>query len=169
MTINTNALLVEQAQIACGFVPVNLATAANPGDWISMKNFERLAIVFFGAAGTAGEDPTLTLEQATAVAGTGAKALTFTRVDIKQGADLFAIGTFTTVTQAAANTYTNDTSAETQKIWVVEVKAEDLDADNGFDCVRATISDVGASAQIGGLLYIAFGPQYAPPLTSIAD
>jgi hypothetical protein len=169
MAMNTNALLVEQAQICCGFVPVNLATAANPGDWISMKNFERLTVIFFAAAGTNGEDPTLTLEQATAVAGTSAKALNFTRIDTKQGADLFAIGTFTTVTQSAANTYTNTDAAENQKIWVVDVKAEDLDVDNGFDCVRASISDVGTSAQIGALLYIAWGAQYAPPLTAIAD
>lgn len=163
-----NALFAEQFQVASGFVPVNLATASNPGDWISMKTLERLVIIFFAAAGTAGDDPTITLEQATAVAGTSAKALNFTRIDRKQGSDLLTIGTYTTTTQSAGNTYTNDTSAEEQKIWIVEVKAEDLDVDNGFDCVRATISDVGSNAQLGAMLYIG-APRYSPPLSMIAD
>ncbi len=32
---------------------------------------------------------------------------------------------------------------------------------NGFDCVRATIADVGAAAQPGDLLYILSQPRYA--------
>ena len=39
--IRSNALFAEQAQIVAGFVPVNLATAANAGDWVSMKGFSR--------------------------------------------------------------------------------------------------------------------------------
>lgn len=167
--IRSNALFVEQAQIVAGFVPVNLATAANAGDWVSMKGFSRCTVVFFAAAGTAGDDPTLTIEQATAVAGTGNKALNFTRLDVKQGADLAAIGAFTAVTQSAANTYTEATSAEAQKIWVVDIKADDLDADNGFDCIQASISDVGSNAQLGCLLYILWGARYMPPGSAIAD
>lgn len=164
-----NAHFCELFNLACGFVPVSLATAANPGDWVSMKSYERMAVIFFAAAGTAGDDPTLTLEQATAVAGTSAKAMNFTRIDTKQGADLLAVADYTTVTQAAANTYTDATSAEVQKIWIVEVKAEDLDVDNGFDCIRASISDIGANEQLGCLLYMGRGARYSPPLTVITD
>ncbi|RWQ16099.1 hypothetical protein [Mesorhizobium sp.] len=164
-----NQHILEKLQIAAGFVPVSMATAPTE-DWVSLKNFGRMAIVFFKAAGTAGDDPTLTLEQATAVAGTGAKALNFTRIDVKQGADLFAIGEFTTIAQAA-NTYTEATSAEAQAIWVLDVKAEDLDVDGGFDCIRASISDIGTNAQLGCLLYLGHEPRYAKaPLPSmIAD
>jgi hypothetical protein len=167
--MNVNARFAEQAQIISGFVPVNLATAANAGDWVSMKQFQRLVILFFAAAGTAGDDPTLTVEQASAVAGTGAKALTFTRIDTWQGADLTAVGTPTTVAQTAANTYTDATSAEVQKIWVVEIDAADLDVDNGFDCVRGSIADVGTNAQIGCLLYLGLYSRYAPPASAIVD
>jgi hypothetical protein len=167
--IHTNALFVEQAQIVPAFVPVNLATAANPGDWVSMKGFARCTIIFVAGAGTAPDDATITVSQATAVAGTGSKALTFTRIDVKQGADLAAIGDFTTVTQAAATSYTSDTSAETQNLWVIDIRAEELDENNGFDCVQASIGDVGTAAKIGTVLYILWGSRYMPPGSAIAD
>ncbi|AMS41168.1 hypothetical protein [Aminobacter aminovorans] len=165
-----NQHILEKLQIAAGFVPVSMATAPTE-DWVSLKNYGRMTVVFFKAAGTAGDDPTLTLEQATAVAGTGAKALNFTRIDVKQGADLFAVGQFTTVTQAAANTYTDATSAEVQAIWVLDVEAEDLDVDGGFDCIRASISDVGTNAQLGCMLYLGHEPRYAqaPMPSMISD
>ena len=88
---------------------------------------------------------------------------------MKQGSDLAAIGAFTSVTQSAGNTYTEATSAEAQKIWVLDIKADDLDVDNGYDCVQASISDVGSNAQLGCLLYILWGARYLPPGSAIAD
>lgn len=170
--IHQNALFVEQANIVPAFVPVNLSAAANNGDYVSMKNYGRCVIVFFAGAGTAGDDPTLTVQQATAVAGTSAKALNFTRIDTKQGADLAAVGVFTTVTQAAGNTYTDATSAEVQKLWVIEIKAEDLDTANGFDCINASVADAdpdGTNAQLGCILYILHGSRYMPPGSAIVD
>lgn len=160
--------LTENGQIAAGIIPVNLATAANDGDWVSLKNYGHVAIVVFKGAGTAGEDPVLTCRQAQDVAGTGAKALTFTRIDAKVGADLFTVGTFTVVTQAAGNTYTDAVSAEAQAIFVVEFDADELDIKNGFDCVQVQIPDVGAGAQIGGALYILTEPKYGQQVTPSA-
>ncbi len=157
--MNQHAL--EKMQIVSAIVPVDLKTAANDGDWVSLKNYGRCTVIFFTAVGTAGEDPTLTMEQATAVAGTGAKALTFTRIDHKQNADLTTIGQFTTVAQTAAATYTDATSAELQKIWVVDIMAEDLDVANGFDCIRMRIADVGAAIQLGCGLYLLHEPRFA--------
>lgn len=166
--MNLNALLVEQMQIVSAIVPVDLQSAANNGDWVSMKNFARCSIVLFKAAGTAGDDPVLTVRQATAVDGTGAKALNFTRVDSKVGT-LTAVGTFTANTQAAANTYTDATSAEAQGIFVIDIKSEDLDVANGFDCVQFQVPDVGSNAQLGCALYLLWGSRYNPPLSAIAD
>lgn len=62
--------MLDQMQIAAGFVPVNLATAANNSDWVNLKSYSRLLIVFFkGAAASGTEDPTVTVLQATDVAG----------------------------------------------------------------------------------------------------
>ena len=118
-----------------------------------MKNASRCIIVFFKDAGTAGDDPTLTLEQATAVAGTGAKALTFTTIYTKQGT-LTSVGTWTKATQAAANTYTDATSAESSALWAIEVRVDELDTAGNFDCIRISCSDTGILAQLGCALYI---------------
>lgn len=162
--------VLEQMNIAAGSVPVDLAAAAMAGDWVSMKGYDRMLIVFFKAAGTAGDDPTITVEQAKAVAGTDNKALNFTEVWTKQGT-LTGVASWTRVTQSAANTYTDATSAEAQAIWAIEVKAEDLDQANGFDCVQASVGDVGVGAQLGCLLYLMFEPRYAvnQPIDPLVD
>lgn len=154
-----NQHILEKIDIVSGIVPLSIGTA-RVGDIVSMKNWGRCAVVFFGAAGTAGDDPTLTIEQCSNVAGSNAKAVNFTRVDTKQGT-LDAVGTWTEVAQSAGNTYTNLTSAENQKIWVVDIKAEDLDVDNGYDCIRASVGDAGTANQLAALLYILHEPRYA--------
>lgn len=162
-------LLAEQLQIAAGFVPSDLAAAAQAGDWISLKHFRHVALVVYKAVGAAGEIPTITVQQATDVAGAGAKALNFTRIDEKRGADVQTIAQFTKVTQAAANTYAFGGVGNQQVIALIEFNAEDLDADAGFDCLRATFNDVGVTAQLGALLYVLSGPRYLPAPGAIAD
>lgn len=161
-----NQHILEKLQIASGFVPINIGSARS-GDYVSMKGYGRCAIVFFGAAGPAGDDPVITVTQAINVAPSNAKALNFTRIDVKQGSALTSIGEFTTVTQAAANTYTDAAAAENQKIWVIDIKAEDLDLDNGYDCIAASIADAGTATQIAAMLYLLHEPRYADvPLPS---
>lgn len=164
-------LLGEEVQIAAGFLPVNMATAANNGDWVSLKNYRHLAIVFYGDGGGAAEPATITVQQATDVSGTSAKALNFTTVFRKQNADVQTVGQFTKVTQSAANTYALGSGAngDLESIVVIEFNAEDLDSDGGFDCVRATVADVGSTAQLGALLYILTGPRITPPPSAIVD
>lgn len=158
--MSLNNLLVETAQIVAAIIPVDSQTGANNGDWVSMKNFDRLSIIVFKAAGVAGDDPVITVKQATDVAGTSAKALNFTRIDAKVGAQA-GIGAFTTVTQAAANTYTDAVSAEAQGLFVIEFQSADLDVNNGFDCVQLSIPDTGAAgAQLISALYILRGARY---------
>lgn len=165
--MSLNNLLVEEAQIVAAIIPVDSQTGANAGDWVSMKNYERLTIVVFKAAGIAGDDPVLTVKQGSDVSGTGAKALNFTRVDAKVGAQT-GVGTFTTVNQAAGNTYTDAVSAEAQGLFVIEFKADDLDVSGGFDCVQLSIPDTGAGgAQLISALYILRGARYGTvPLPS---
>ena len=45
--------LIDESQIVSGFVPVDTQTGANPGDVVSLKNYGRLTVVFFKAAGVA--------------------------------------------------------------------------------------------------------------------
>ena len=164
------AQFVENNQLVAGIIPVDFNTGANNGDWVSLKNYRHVACVLYMAAGTAGDDPIFKMQQATAVAGTGVKDLLFDTVYTKAGTQT-STGTFTKVTQAAATSYTDATHAEIQKIYIVEFDAEDLDAENGFDCIQMSVADVsgGANPQIGCGFYILSNPRYAPPLSAIVD
>jgi len=151
--------LVESAQIVAGFVPLDLQTQRD-GDYVSLRDFNHLTIVFFKGTGTDGDDPIVTLQQAQDTAGTGVKALNFTEIWRKQAADVQTVGQFTKTTQSAANTYTN-TDGHQQAIWVLEIDADMLDVDGGFDCVRLTLNDTGGNAQLGCVLYILTEPRFA--------
>jgi len=169
--MNMNADFGEQVQVVPGFGPVDMSTGANAGDWVSMKNYERVTVCFYKGAGTAGDDPTLLIQQATAVAGTGAKDLVAVdKVYVKQGT-LANIGTFTITTQTAATDYTDATSAEAAALWMIDIQAEDLDVDNGFDCIQASVADVGVNAQLGAMWYNCWGARFGSNalLSAIAD
>lgn len=158
-----NARLVEQAQIQMLITPDNLISGAHAGEWVSLKDFDRLTVIFAKGAGKAGEDPTLVLQQATDITGAGAKPLTFTRIDVKKGGTSPGVGTFTTVTQAAAASYKDATSAEVSALFVLEVRGQDLDVEGGFDCVNFSLADVGHSpgqAQLGCAIGILWGARY---------
>ena len=161
-----NHEFLEIADIIPAFVPVDLHNAANNGQWISMKYIGRLVCVLLKAAGTAGDDPVITLKQATSNAGAGAKALTFTRARTKIGA-IATTPQWTLVTQSAANTFT-PTSAASPAVIAVEVQQTDLDLNNGFSFVQVSIPITGTNAQLGAAFYIAYGIKYAQTLTPSA-
>lgn len=162
---------LQKYDIIPGIVPADLQTAQS-GDYISMKGCEKVAVVFFKAAGTAGDDPTLTLRQATSVGGGSVKDLAcIDEYYIKQGT-LTAVEQFTKTTQTAAATIAmNATSAESQALVVFEVDAASLDVANGFDCIVVNVGDVGTNAQLGCLLYIPQHLRYAGelPQSAIVD
>ncbi len=152
---------LENAQIVPAFRPVDLQTAANDGDWVSMKNFHHLVAWFHSAIGTDGDDPTITLEQATNNAGGGAKALAFTDIYVKQAAtNLLAVGQFTKTVQASAATYTDTDAAEEEALWAVEFDSDELDVDGGFDHVRIRVANVGGNAQLGAAYYLLTEPRF---------
>ena len=159
---------LEQAQIAAGILPSDLASGDQTGDWVSVEQYNRVAVVFFKDGGTAGEDPTLVIQEATDAAGSGAKNLSFTTIYRKQGSDLFLVGQWTETTQSAQGEYTNATSAEEECIWVIEFDAADLDTDNGFKFIRANIDDIGTNSQLGCVLYILSEPRYADSPANMA-
>lgn len=166
---NLNARFAEQVNIVAQ-VPVDLAGAAgaNAG-WVSLKNYQRCTLLLVCAAGGAAEPPTITLQQATDVSGTGAKAAAAIRsISKKEHATAVeGIGTWTDVAQAAAGTFLG--TAQVQAIYAVEVDLDLLDNDNAFDCIRATIADVGATAKFGSLMYILWGARYEPVLSPVAN
>ena len=178
MSFNTD--LMESIQIVTAFPPSDINSDAD-GDWVSLKNYDGCLVVFHKAAGTAGDDPSIRLRQATDVAGTGAKALTFNHIYHKIGATaLSAIGTFTKVELSTATddldlVSVNSTDLLTdvgESLIVVNVRASDLDVDGGFDCLQLLIEgdDIGNSTYAAGF-YLLYGARYPAPVlkSAIAD
>lgn len=149
--------------LVAGWVPLDLQTART-GDWLSLKNAKAVDILVIKGQGTDGDDPTLTFEQAQAVAGTGAKNLAVISEyweKEENAANLEATGAWTRVTQTAAATVSpGDPSAQSAAMYLFHIEADQLDVDNGFDCVRVSCSDVGTNAQLGCALYILTGLRY---------
>ena len=152
--------LFETANLVSAFVPVDLQTGANTGDWVGLGDYQRCVVVVFKGAGTAGDDPIFNLQQATDNAGTSAKDLTFTTIYSKVGTQT-GIANFTRNTQTAATSYVDAVSAEAEGIIAVEISSEDLDADNNFTHVRLDVADIGSNAQLGCGFYLMLDPRHA--------
>ena len=161
----TNARFGELVNVMAGFGPVDMAAGANDGDWVGLANYERIAVLLFKAAGTAGQDVTITLQQATDNAGTGAKDLACIDTVYRKQGTLTSIGQWTVDEQTAAASWTNDTNAEQAMIALFDVRRRDLDIDNDFDYIRARVADVGAGAQLGAMLYFGLQPLYGEGAT----
>ena len=170
------SLILEKMQIVEGFPAVDLDTAAtNTGDYVSLANYKHVAIVLISGIGTAGDDPLLTIQQAQDVAGTGVKALNINTSKIfkKQAAtDLSATGQWSSASaDVTTNTWDNATAAEQSVIVVAEFDADELDVDNGFDCINATVAlgGGGGAAQPGYLFYLLSEPRYgAKPVNMLS-
>lgn len=151
--------LVFQIQMVSGILPLDLQTARD-GDWVSMAQFDHAAVVFFKGAGTAGDNPVLTLEQATDTTGAGGKALTVIDTYHKKQGTLTAVGQFTKVTQTKASTISFDSNSGAQEgLYVTEFKAVELDTNNSYTCFRARIADTGTNPQLGCVLYLLDAPR----------
>ena len=156
-------------------MPLDLQTARS-GDWISLKNYHGVLFVVVKGQGTDGDDPTFTLRQATAVAGTGVKdAAVITEYWEKEenAANLEATGAWTRVTQTAAATIApGDPSAQSAAMYAFYVDSDTLDVDGGFDCVTVNCADTGTNAQLGTVVAILLPRYQAAPqnlLSPIAD
>jgi hypothetical protein len=92
----------------------------------------------------------LTVNQATAVAGTGAKAIT-AGARIWSNLDLAANGdVFTRRTDAVS--YTTDAGVK-EKIVIIEIDPAALDQVNGYDCI-AVLTGASNAANITSVIYL---------------
>lgn len=140
--------------LSTGFTPVDMQTATNTGKRVSLRHADGVDIVLFKGAGTAGQDPVITLnEHDASTGGTSQVLAALTKRYQKQETTLDGDETWSKVTQAAASTMTLDgTSAETEGIYVIPLEAADLS--DGFDYISVDVADVGGNAQLGCVLYV---------------
>jgi len=145
---------------AC-IVPKDLQdNAHNIGLRVSLRDCESVDFVLYKGIGTAGQDPVVDVQQANAASGGTAKDLdTITHFFTKKGAvALTGAELWVETTQVAASEITVDaTIAEADCIQVYHVEAADMDFAGGFYWAFIYITDVGANAQLGGVLAIRTG------------
>lgn len=159
MSTSLNGRLDEHAKILLATSGLLLTSTVGDTTYVSLKNYRKLTIIVSIADGTTVTGSTITLKQATTVAGASEKALAFTRmlanVDYASSATMVE-------TAVTSNTFTTQTTNSLNSLYIIEVNAEDLDVANGFDCVQLSIPDTGAAgAQLLTALYILSEPRYA--------
>lgn len=167
-----NNILIEGINMHPAFLPID-TDADQTGDYVSLKDYGKVGVWFIKAAGSANDDPTLTLYEAINVAGDDNQTLAVIDTHwIKQAAtNLTGVGTFTRTTQTKAATIVfNATSGEQAILDYFEIDAATLS--DGFDCIRvdcANAADVGP--QYATVLYQMLEPRYsgATAVSAIAD
>jgi hypothetical protein len=154
--------LVEEFKFLRGAEPKNYTGAAMADAYVSLKNYGTLTIKISTGA-WAGGTAAVTLTQATAVAGTGAKAVAFT----DYWDDLTTTGTLVKKA-ASSNTFNLGTA---NKSYVIHVDASMLDMAGGFDCVTLSVASPGANADFYAVEYILSDARYqqATPPSALVD
>ncbi len=138
--------LIEMLKPVWACEPKSYSGIGNTVQYASMKLYGRLFVLIQTGAWAAGT-AAVTLNQATAVAGTAAKALAFTEMWVNTAA---APDTFTK-TAVTSNTFNLDTA---NLLYIIEVDANQLDNANNFDCVGVAVATPGANVDIYGITYI---------------
>jgi hypothetical protein len=159
MTVSLNGRLDEQ--VTPVLAAIGLALTSTLGDcvYVSLKNFRKCQVIIGIADGTTITGATITLKQATAVAGTSEKALAFTRM--LANVDHAAARTMVE-TAVTSSTFTTQTTNSKDSFYVIDVDAEMLDIAGGFDCFRVDCTGHAATAMRGSfVLYNLWGARYS--------
>lgn len=159
-----NAMLAEDAKIVSAYGPATPSTAVP--DYVSFKNYNRCTIIIQGLNASTVTGSAVTLSQATAVAGTSAKAVPLATY----WANLNTAATDTLVpTNATSNTFTTATTNSLATMYVIEVLASQLDTSNNFDCL--TINLANAVNTTLSVTYVMCDSRFAAetPPTAIVD
>ncbi|MDQ1248226.1 MAG: hypothetical protein QG597_2598, partial [Actinomycetota bacterium] len=143
--------------VSVGAAPVDLSAAAVTGKRVSLRHASGVTILVVKGAGTAGDDPTITLQEHTAASGgTSQNLAAIDHYYLKNATALAGTETWARKTQTAAATIADPggagTSAESQQILAIEVRGEQLSA--GYAYLSVNVGDVGANAQLGAVIYL---------------
>lgn len=158
--MNLNANLTEQVKIVEGLLGVVPSTSVPR--YISLKNFERVLVLVSVKNATTVTGSAITLKQATSVGGSGEKPLGFSKA--LRNLDTAAADALAEFA-VASNTFTTDNTNSKNLMYAIEVKAEDLDVNGGFDCIRAGTGD--ATAATVTVTYLLFGAKTKGALAAL--
>lgn len=156
--------------IGSAFSPVDLNTANGAtGHRVHLRNAESCTFVFIKAAGTAGEDPDLDVQEHTANTGGTSRDLDIvTEFYSKSETTLDGDETWTRTTQTAASEVDlGDASAEVEGIYVVHIPAASLSDD--CEWVSVNVAVTAAAAQLAAGIYILHGLKIMRDPASLAQ
>ena len=156
--------------------PIDLTGGAKATLWGSIRDInEFLAILISIGAGTATQDITISLLQATSSAGAGSKALPFKEAWFKRGSGVWAPGTAAAQDKFAKSalatreapvvgggyvTTTDRVATTNQFVTMIRVSPKDLDQANGFRYVGASFNSPAAS-QVAAAFFFPMGNAYS--------
>jgi hypothetical protein len=151
----------------CKIVQLLQPATSNTGkdsDWISLKNAVRAWIIVHMTQAV-GHATKLTVNQATAVAGTGTKVLT-NNTRIWADEDVAASDTLVRKTDAKDYTVTNDIK---NKVVVFDiVPSECMDVAGSFDCIGVNVADSSQATDFVSIEAI-IEPKYGAGQSFITD
>ncbi len=157
--ITTNGRLDEQVFSVQAAADLLLTTTVGDTKYVSLKNYRKIRIIIDIANGTTVTGSTITLKQATAIAGTAEKALGFTRMLANIDT---AASQVMTETAVVANTFTTDTTNSKNLRYILDVDSSSLDVDGGFDCIRVDGTGHAATSSRGVVVnYDLYGARYS--------
>jgi len=164
--MNANARLDETVTTVVAATGLLLTSTLGDTTYVSLKGYSRAQIIIVIADGTTVTGTAVTLKQATSVAGAGEKALAFTRMLANTD---YAASKTMVETAVTSNTFTTQTTNSKDSVYIIDVDAASLDANNGFDCIRVDCTGHAATAPRGAtVVYNLYGARY-PGLSAITD
>lgn len=148
--------LGKDFDIGTAIVPIDLATGANTGHRLHLKNYGGVAIVGYLNNGTAAEAATFDVQEHTAATGGTSRDLdVVTTYYTKSEAALDGDEAWVKVTQSAGSEVTNaDWDDALEVLVVIQVDASQLSDD--CEWISVNVADTG-TAQVGAALYVMYG------------
>ena len=144
-------------------LPPAADAAGRTGAWVSLKNAVRAWVEFYVDQGNAATIA-VTINQASAVAGTGSKAIT-NAVPIWANQDATAAA-FTRQTDAVSFT---TSAAVKKKIVIFEIDPASLDVAGGFDCITCITGASNAANITSAKIWIETSYGQATAINALAD
>jgi len=148
-------ITVETLGMETGVNPVDINGVGADSFWISMSRHDHMTILIQKGA-WAGGTPTVTLEQASNVAGDNAQALGFIEFFSKSATQAASVWVQTDVVSDSFNLTTS-----ANEIIAIEVDGSDLDINdltNDFAAIRVRISSPGPVADLLSVVFIGTDP-----------
>lgn len=162
----SNITVPEFYKVVDAFGACVTTNGAATGDWVSVKNASQVTIVV-QLTQAVGHATLVTVQQASAVAGTGAKVLT-NAAFVWSNEDVAATDTLVRGTDAKNYTVTADVK---KKMIVFQIDpAICMDINNGFDCLNVITADSSQATNfVAGTYLLQAAYAKATPPSAILD